>query len=76
MARSYPAWSKKLLMINRRHRRREALMMKKNLITLIFLLVTILTSPCSGQEEDETGTFAITGYRVKGNTILDGAEMV
>ena len=50
-------------------------MMKKNLITLIFLLVTILTSPCSGQEEDETGTFAITGYRVKGNTILDGAEM-
>ncbi|MBI4793845.1 MAG: ShlB/FhaC/HecB family hemolysin secretion/activation protein [Deltaproteobacteria bacterium] len=50
-------------------------MMKKNLITLIFLLVTILTSPCSGQEEDAAGTFAITGYRVKGNTIFDGAEM-
>jgi hemolysin activation/secretion protein len=49
--------------------------MKKNRIALVCLLLALLASPCSGQEEEEAGTFAITGYTIKGNTILDAAEL-
>ncbi|MEW6519462.1 MAG: POTRA domain-containing protein [Thermodesulfobacteriota bacterium] len=49
-------------------------MMRKNFIVLICLLASMITAPCFGQEE-EAGTFAITGYRVGGNTLLDETEL-
>ncbi|MCK9294364.1 MAG: hypothetical protein M0P70_04720 [Desulfobulbaceae bacterium] len=50
-------------------------MKKKSLIALICLLAVICTSPCFSQEGDVAGTFAINGYKIRGNTILDETEL-
>jgi len=49
-------------------------MIKKSLITMICLLIALFVSPCFGQEE-EAGTFAITGYRISGNTLMEEVEL-